>query len=482
MKASTAVIGVPATLSIAILVPLLVGSGAGSSSTAGTAPSPTSSAMTIQLVGDLGGEAAAIVAVEAPGPAPTDAVELVDDGGVIRGSVAPADPAACEDVVHRFAAPGGELWCLRVSHAQSGRTLTAKVSGAEPTDGTAAHALALTVKVKDPFWWWPLVTVLLGFATALFLVFVPPRLKRSVLRARLEDAVDADERRSIPIRGLRTWAAARLRAGAKVGDLLDEVDGLAIRAPGDAASARQALRDALAKSPPLPAGSPVREQAAAEAASTTLAIHDFRDDEGEDATHPATKAVADVGALRELVVIEARLREDLGAAEPGDDRDRAERLLDEARKRIAEADDADAIALAGTRLEDARSAVYQLDRRLTVHADLANFDATAIDEAVAGWMAWGAPVGAVDEPVATPVSTGSSLGGSTGLNLVATIAFGLLAGLLAVVAVVAAGYATNATFGLCTDYLTLYLAAVGSTTAATAFGVLAWWSRFQDDE
>jgi hypothetical protein len=454
-------VGIPAAAIVLVALPSLV-----VQPTEPEAPPAKEAALTVNLEGDQGGGSPYDLSLTAEGPPPTKASTLRDASGLHTAKVAPASD--CEGPI-RVGFPGGrDRWCLRLEDVADGHELTGVATGGG-SGGVGKRELTLTVNRRDSFVGLPLAVMLVGFLAGAIAALYRAALRKPVRRTVLDKLLRRNSRAGgeRQIVGLDGFARDRLAAGEAINEVIAKVDGVVEDGPERAATARASLKQAVEGAQAELDTYPVWRAAAEEAARTGNKIGDFYAEDATVRTHPATQCEGMLKQMREHVARLAPLREEI-AGLAAESRTAAEAL---ARAELV-------ASLAATVAEVARVGELLDDARDEVEKARAH-EATKLRPERLAVRTRGRKFAEEEE---VPASSGAAeLGGGglgrTEIGAIALTAIACLAILgLAVVTVKQAAYDPKLTFATATDYVTLFLAALGSSAAGSVLLLLSLWS------
>ncbi len=356
-------------------------------------------------------------------------------------------------------------WCLQLDGLAAGHTVTGKLA-------TASVILTLTVVPRDPWMPWPASTVLIGLILAGTVLMVPERLGRRAARMRLWDKLA----RNNLISGLdRQWVESLITDGtlrAVEPTFVDMVIEVIAHGPQRLAADRRRLAMALA-SCTLPPNKPLLKAAAEQAKTgtrpqrTDLLTKDGRVREQT----PPQEWLARIGRAETILAAIGRLRNRLSEVGDATDRARLASNLDQLVEQVANAGPEESAA----------------DTELTI----AEYGVSEASWACRDGLTRGIWFGGAIVSQQTWKHFSSSQFANWRLSRLANwrlsrlanwryrvllwlTVFGVAAVLMifAAVAVFSAGYINTGAFGTPADYLSLGVAAFGSTALTGVVGIL----------
>lgn len=457
-------LGVPAAAIVLVALPSLV------AAPGEPAPPAKEAALTVNLEGEQGESGHPYeFAVSAEGRRPAEPAVLRDASGLHTATVAAA--RGCQGPARVGFPGGGARWCLRLEDVARGHELTGAVTGG---GAVGERKLSLTVNRRDSFLWLPLLTMLAGFLAGAFAVLYKAAMREpirsTVLGRRLRENRRAS--RGKRIAGLTAFVRDRLAAGDSVDDLIPKVANLLDNGPGLAKAVRQALGEKVEADRAELSAFAVWRAAAREAARTGHEVGDFLAEDGSRKQHPAAELN---GLLEQMGEVVGRLRSLRGkvAALAEENRTEPAEALARAELVAKQAATAPEAARLGELLDAARDAVEmaqakEATKKLRPQRLVAPTRGRE-PEAVAG------------EPTLPPPADAAELGGgklgSTELKAIALTAVAVVAVLaIAVATVKQSTYDPRLTFGSAADYVSLFLAALGSAAAGSVLVLLGFWS------
>ena len=220
--------------------------------------------------------------IEALGPPRAGATTLRDEAGLNVTSITLVYPSSrCGGLPIHVAvrdAPASdpdaspEVWCLRISGLQVGSS----VSGTMIGTGTE---LTVSLAVRDNFFYWPFLCVLLGIAIALVAALLAAWAKRVIPKGLVDAWVSRNLASRTPIVGLRDWVEDQRRRGTSSETLLMVIEDVAQHGPHRISDERKDL-SRLALTSRLPQNSPLLQIAEDEAARSDLKVSDLLDANG----------------------------------------------------------------------------------------------------------------------------------------------------------------------------------------------------------
>ena len=290
----TRALGIPASLAVLVVVPLLV---APAPTPTSEAPKPVESKLTVQADDT---HSRTYVHIEAAGAPPTQEATLASDDGLESGRAAPAPAKKCADVpLRQLAGDAGNMqpWCLELAGLPGHGQVVGTIAGEE---GKPSTELELTVKRRADFATeGPLLLLVLGLLTGIVVAVAVPWLSARVGGGRLGFVLATNALAPLARRigGLADWVTARRAAGDTSEALREKIQPVVDHGPAEAAKARAAL-DASLQGDPLGPAHPLALAARREARRTDHVIGDFLDAKGDQATHPAATLQAAVTTMK----------------------------------------------------------------------------------------------------------------------------------------------------------------------------------------
>lgn len=228
-------------------------------------------------------------------------IYLVDESGLEDAIASSVPITSCSDETTRQTGVGDRTWCFRISGLTAGHTLTGTVE----SDGVR---LSLTTRTKNPFFWGPLLTIVLSIIVWVALLWLTTLGGAKNATARL--LIDLRIRKNKKAGGdsvsdLEDWTAgSRLDPSTVADALLIAIKGARSEAP----RARQRLQERVAASK-LPTSTRILVLAQEEASRRDHVMEDFVDEKGQAKAHPAAGHAAAVDEASRLWdrLLEARV-------------------------------------------------------------------------------------------------------------------------------------------------------------------------------
>jgi hypothetical protein len=388
----------------------------------------------------------------------TGVTQAVDPSGqrvaTIEGIPVTGCPASAETL---YTGTGSSEWCLKVSGLQDGAEMTGIIK-------TGDVILTIALSVRDHFLGLPLLVVILGLLLAgSWLWWTTRQLEVFVSKRYLDAEVNRNETESDvtkKIVGLKPWVDS-LKDRYSPKSLYQMVDTMLRLGPGQARAARERLLQTLTDSR-LPPGHPIK--GVADTTVANIKVSDFYDELGKAVeVHPADKVAAMAAKARALY---DRLTETSAFVEkmvPASRRPAFRQLLAYLDNRLDKVKETDALNEIEAEHVEVRQEAYRA--------------AAATPSPPTEDLIYEAAEAAYEGSESRPVSSAESSPFSR--VLVSRIAIMLTVGLFSVLGaatVASASYLPNATFGLWSDYLALFIATVAASSVSGALTALGLWS------
>jgi uncharacterized membrane protein len=434
-------------------------------------PAPQEASLTIHLTAPGHGHAKNVppFTVLAIGPPPTQSIPLrSEDGAVV--ATATASRGACTGSAPTFdtalaAAATEQSWCVKIGPLSSGVDVTGTLSGPEGVTDTTA--LSLMVGVRDNWWWLPFLIALAGFGVAILITLWPNVLRSLVKGALLSRILKSNRSAGTEgIQGLDAWVRNRLAAGKSSADLLPIVTAAVETGPLRVKDGRKDLQVAIQNAQgnsSIGAHHPYLIAAASQAADRPVTADDVLNLDGTARDELPTSSwskglddlVARAGQLEKLTEAVAGL--------PALCQSKGNAIADAARMAFGRISTPDDFERFDQILNQAWSKLFTLQS----DPECAPGMAARIGESPPS------PIEAEPRKLnLVPSSFRSSLGAAGFLfflTLGVVVAF-------AFVTLFVSNYLSVPSFGLKTDYWQLFVAAIGSTLAATILTMFGFWS------
>lgn len=472
-------LGIPAAAVVLVALPSLV-----AQPTAPEAPPAKEAALTVNLEGDQGAAGHPYdFAVTAQGAPPAAPATLRDATGLHTAIVRSAH--GCGEPQRVGFADGRQRWCLRLEDVAEGYALTGAAIGGD-AEKVGERKLSLTVNRRDSFLWLPLLAMLAGFLAGAIAVFYKSAMRKPIRSTVLGRRLRKNERapRRQRIAGLTKFAGERLDAGEAIDDLIPKVDKVIADGPAAAKKAREELAGAVEKERGRLAGYAVWRAAEKEAQRTDHRVEDFYKDDATAIRHPALELNEELKEVAACLTRIEALRKEAGDLEE-DHRKAPAEALERAEFVARRAAGADEVKRLETVVDDARDAVEAAWAKEAAEKPRPERMVAPVrgpegaEEEEEGAEEAEAP--AAPAPSAAPAQSAAELGGAK-LGATERLAIALTVVAIAVVLAVAvitvkqSAYDPKLTFGSFADYVSLFLASLGSSAAGSVLVLLGLWS------